>query len=82
MNEVTVGIVSLVLLLLFFLTGIELGFAMAVIGFLGFAHLDRAPRFFRHRTVLYHSVWGAHTGCEVWRPKLLRVAATEIVGRG
>ena len=36
---VTTGIVALFLLLLFFLTGIELAFAMAVMGFLGFAYL-------------------------------------------
>ena len=39
MNEVTVGILGLVLVLVSFLTGIELGFAMALVGFLGFAHL-------------------------------------------
>ncbi len=39
MSELTTGIVALVLLLLFFLTGIELAFAMAVMGFVGFAYL-------------------------------------------
>ena len=39
MSEMTTGIAALVLLLLFFLTGIELAFAMAVMGFLGFAYL-------------------------------------------
>jgi tripartite ATP-independent transporter DctM subunit len=39
MNETTIGIVLLFLLLLLFATGIELGFAMAVIGFIGFAYL-------------------------------------------
>jgi C4-dicarboxylate transporter, DctM subunit len=38
MNEVT-GITLLLLLLLLFCTGIEMGFAMAVIGFIGFAYL-------------------------------------------
>ena len=38
MNEIT-GITLLLLLLLLFATGIELGFAMAVIGFVGFAYL-------------------------------------------
>ena len=38
MNEMVVGIVLLFLLLLLFATGIELGFAMAVIGFIGFAY--------------------------------------------
>lgn len=39
MNEVTIGIVGLVAILLLFLTGIELGFAMAIIGFLGFGYI-------------------------------------------
>jgi C4-dicarboxylate transporter, DctM subunit len=39
MNEVVVGLVNLTILLILFLTGIELGFAMAVMGFLGFAYL-------------------------------------------
>ncbi len=40
MNEITVGIMALALLLIFFATGIELGFAMAIIGFAGFAYLN------------------------------------------
>ncbi|MBP1747014.1 MAG: transporter, DctM subunit, partial [Deltaproteobacteria bacterium] len=40
MNEVTVGIVFLVILLLLFGTGIELGFAMALVGMAGFAYLN------------------------------------------
>ncbi len=39
MYEVTVGLVALAVVLLLFLTGIELGFAMALIGFLGFSIL-------------------------------------------
>jgi TRAP-type mannitol/chloroaromatic compound transport system permease large subunit len=39
MNEVIVGIVGLAVVLALFLTGIELGFAMAVIGFLGFSYI-------------------------------------------
>lgn len=37
MSEVTVGLLGLATLLLLFLTGIELGFAMALVGFVGFA---------------------------------------------
>src|SRR4030043_639638 len=37
MNEVTIGIIGLALILLMFLTGIELGFAMALVGFVGFS---------------------------------------------
>src|SRR4030065_2971916 len=37
MNEVTIGIIGLAVILLMFLTGIELGFAMALIGFVGFS---------------------------------------------
>src|SRR5271157_5633548 len=40
MNEVTVGIIGLVVLLLIFSTGIELGFGMALVGFVGFAYLN------------------------------------------
>jgi tripartite ATP-independent transporter DctM subunit len=39
MSEVTLGIVGLVVVLLMFLTGIELGFAMALVGFLGFSYI-------------------------------------------
>ena len=39
MNEVVVGIIALGLLLVLFGTGIELGFAMAIIGFVGFGFL-------------------------------------------
>ena len=39
MNETTVGIIVLVALLLLFLTGIELAFAMALVGFVGYAVL-------------------------------------------
>ena len=39
MNEVTVGIAGLVVILVMFLTGIELAFAMILIGFLGFGYL-------------------------------------------
>jgi tripartite ATP-independent transporter DctM subunit len=38
MNEM-IGIVGLVLVLVLFLTGIELGFAMALVGFLGFSYI-------------------------------------------
>jgi tripartite ATP-independent transporter DctM subunit len=37
MSEVSVGLAGLVVLLILFLSGIELGFAMAVVGFLGFS---------------------------------------------
>ena len=39
MNEVIIGIVALGVLLMLFLTGIELGFAMAIVGFVGFGIL-------------------------------------------
>ena len=39
MNEVMVGLLGLAVVLVLFLTGIELGFAMALIGFLGFGYL-------------------------------------------
>jgi tripartite ATP-independent transporter DctM subunit len=37
MNEVMIGIIGLAVVLAMFLTGIELGFAMAIVGFLGFS---------------------------------------------
>ena len=40
MNEITVGILGLCILLLLFATGIELGFAMSLVGFVGFAYLN------------------------------------------
>ncbi|MCX5819922.1 MAG: TRAP transporter large permease [Deltaproteobacteria bacterium] len=40
MNETTTCILALVMLLALFVTGIELGFAMALVGFLGFAYLN------------------------------------------
>lgn len=40
MNEITVGILGLCILLLLFATGIELGFAMSLVGFAGFAYLN------------------------------------------
>ncbi len=39
MTEVIIGIVGLVVLLLLFATGIELGFAMAAVGFVGFSYI-------------------------------------------
>ncbi|OGP73902.1 MAG: C4-dicarboxylate ABC transporter permease [Deltaproteobacteria bacterium RBG_16_49_23] len=43
MSDVIVGIVGLAVVLLLFLTGIELAFAMAVVGFLGFAYIVSVP---------------------------------------
>jgi len=37
MNEVVIGIIGLAVVLMMFLTGIELGFAMALVGFVGFS---------------------------------------------
>jgi C4-dicarboxylate transporter DctM subunit len=40
MNEIVAGITAMFVLLLLFATGIELGFAMALVGFAGFAYLN------------------------------------------
>ncbi|HUJ88752.1 MAG TPA: TRAP transporter large permease, partial [Syntrophorhabdales bacterium] len=40
MSEMLVGIIGLAVLLLLFATGIELGFAMALVGFVGFGYLS------------------------------------------
>ncbi len=39
MSEVTIGIIGLSVVLILFLTGIELAFAMALVGFIGFSYL-------------------------------------------
>jgi len=39
MSSVMIGIIGMIVLLVLFLTGIELGFAMAIVGFVGFAYL-------------------------------------------
>jgi len=43
MSDVMVGIIGLAAVLLLFLTGIELAFAMAIVGFLGFAYIVSLP---------------------------------------
>ena len=43
MNEIIVGMIGLAVLLFLFATGIELGFAMGLVGFLGFAYLNGLP---------------------------------------
>jgi len=43
MSEVMIGIFALIVLLLLFATGIELGFAMALVGFVGFGYLNGFP---------------------------------------
>ncbi len=43
MSDVTVGIIALMILLGLFLTGIELAFCMAIVGFFGFAWLNSFP---------------------------------------
>ena len=43
MSEVVIGLGALALLLVLFLTGIELGFAMAIVGFLGFGLIVSFP---------------------------------------
>jgi len=42
MSEVTIGLLGLAIVLVLFLTGIELGFAMALVGFIGFSFLVSA----------------------------------------
>ncbi len=39
MSEVTIGLIGLSLVLIFFLTGIELAFVMTLVGFVGFSYL-------------------------------------------
>ncbi len=46
MNEVVVGLIAMAVLLLLFLTGIELAFCMAIVGFVGFSYLVAMPAAF------------------------------------
>jgi C4-dicarboxylate transporter DctM subunit len=46
MNEIIVGLINLTILLILFLSGIELAFCMAIMGFLGFAYLVSLPAAF------------------------------------
>jgi len=46
MNEIAIGLLFLGILLILFLTGIELGFCMAIVGFAGFAYLVSWPAAF------------------------------------
>jgi C4-dicarboxylate transporter, DctM subunit len=46
MSEIIVGLIAMGVLLLLFLTGIELSFCMAIIGFVGFAYLVSLPAAF------------------------------------
>src|SRR4030066_2536258 len=39
MNEVMIGVLGLAVVMVLFLTGIELGFAMALVGFVGFSYI-------------------------------------------
>jgi tripartite ATP-independent transporter DctM subunit len=39
MSDIAFGIISIIVLLLFFLTGIEIAFAIGIVGFLGYIHL-------------------------------------------
>ncbi len=43
MSEIAAGIIGIIMLLLLFCTGIEIGFGMAIIGFLGFGYLVSFP---------------------------------------
>jgi len=44
MSEVTIGIIACLIMLLLFLTGLELAFGMALVGFIGFAYLVPSAR--------------------------------------
>lgn len=46
MNETVIGLFGLSLVLVLFFTGIEIGFAMAIVGFLGFGYLVSWPAAF------------------------------------
>lgn len=54
MSEITAGVIGLFLLLTVFLTGLELGFCMAIVGFLGFSYIVSVQAGF---TMVAHDVY-------------------------
>jgi C4-dicarboxylate transporter, DctM subunit len=58
MGELAIGYIGLAILLLLFATGIELGFAMALVGFVGFAFFNG---FHGAMNLLGHDMWDVFT---------------------
>jgi C4-dicarboxylate transporter, DctM subunit len=58
MSEILIGYIGLAILLLLFATGIELGFAMALVGFVGFAFFNG---FHGAMNLLGHDMWDVMT---------------------
>jgi C4-dicarboxylate transporter, DctM subunit len=58
MSEIVIGYIGLAILLLLFATGIELGFAMALVGFVGFAIFNG---FHGAMNLLGHDMWDVFT---------------------
>jgi C4-dicarboxylate transporter, DctM subunit len=58
MGEITIGCIGLAVLLLLFATGMELGFAMALVGFVGFAFFNG---FHGAMNLLGHDMWDVFT---------------------
>ena len=58
MNEIAVGIIGLFLLVVIFLTGIELSFAMAIVGFVGFSYAISVNAAF---SLVAHDIFDAFT---------------------
>ena len=54
MGEITIGIIGLLVLVAVFLTGLELGFAMAIVGFVGFSFIVSIKAGF---TMVAHDVY-------------------------
>jgi tripartite ATP-independent transporter DctM subunit len=60
MNEIFVGLLNLAILLVLFLSGIELAFCMAIMGFLGFAYLVSLPAAFNLIAKDYFDALGSY----------------------
>ena len=60
MNEIYVGLINLAILLVLFLSGIELAFCMAIMGFLGFAYLVSLPAAFNLMAKDYFDALGSY----------------------
>ena len=58
MNEIAVGVIGLFLLVVIFLTGIELSFAMAIVGFAGFSYAISVNAAF---SLVAHDIFDAFT---------------------
>lgn len=58
MSEITVGIIGCVALVIVFVSGLELGFGMALLGFIGFSYIISTKAAF---TMVAHDIFDTFT---------------------